>query len=352
MGILLFLIFVLVIGWLLAAALSKQKPPARRKAITYPTSSDVTYEITVGIDQDGDDDDDVLPPPLGDQYLEFNDLDVITTDEDGARYRGLRPRDLQARAEYHANVIHPPEKWRLKRNHAGLLEVDADWRFILDAKSEEEWQLYVYSIKNYPDLLKIGIAKDAVKRKESYYKRKLYLLKMPKREAIMVEHLFKHATYHHANSKPPRHNVGNIDEDNLIEEIIEFSQDNYEGSGLSEVRKMTLQQAKNTLSEIYSVVHWQFIDEAIEQFGIKTFELQQVVEGRSAVEIPHLRWQLRPYEHQIPKKPDDDYSGEQWKEFDKYLIDSLKESAHERYQESLTEYEQLKKECWTTTNND
>ena len=349
MGVLLFLIFVLVIAWLLAAALSNQKPAGRRKANSYP-SPDVTYEITVS--DDDEDEDDVLPPPLGDQYLEFNDLDVITTGEDGKRYRGLRPRDLKSKAEYHANVIRPPDEWGLKRNREGALVVDGDWKFILDAKSEEEWQLYVYSIKNYPDLLKIGIAKDAVKRKESYYKKKLHLIKMPKREAIMVEHLFKHATYHYANNNPPKWNVGNIDEENLVDEIKKFSQDNYEGSGLSEVRKMTLQQAKNTLSEIYSSVHWQFIDEAIEQFGIKTFGLQQVAEGRSAVEIPHLRWQLRPYEYQIPKKPDDDYSGEQWKQFDKYLIDSLKESAHERYQEGLAEYEQLKKECWTTTNND
>ena len=161
MGILLFLVFALVIGWFLAAALSNQKPRSRREAIHHP-SPDVTYEIRVGGDED--DDCDVLPPPLGNQYLEFNDLDVITTDEDGKRYRGLTPRDLKARAQYHANVVHPP-RVELERNHKGSgnrwgLEI------YLDAKSEEEWQLYVYSIKNYPDLLKIGIAKDAVKRKE------------------------------------------------------------------------------------------------------------------------------------------------------------------------------------------
>ena len=312
---------------------------------SYP-SPDVTYEITIGGEEN---DDDVLPPPLGDQYLEFNNLDVITTDEDGRRYRGLRPSDLKSRAEYHANVISPPDEWRLRRNREGLLVVDGDWKFILDAKSEEEWQLYVYSIKNYPDLLKIGIAKDAVKRKESYYKKKLHLLNMPKREAIMVEHLFKHATYHHANNNPPKWNVGNIDEENLIAEIIEFSQDNYEGSGLSEVRKMTLQQAKNTLSEICSAVQGQFLDDAIEQFGIKTYDLQQVTEGRSSVEIPHLRWQLRPYPYQVPKKRNIDYSEERYKEFSKQLIESLKESDEERYQKMLAEYEQLTKECWTIT---
>ena len=349
MAILLFLVFALVIGWFLAAALSNQKPRSRREAIHHP-SPDVTYEIRVGDDED--DDCEVLPPPLGNQYLEFNDLDVITTDEDGKRYRGLTPRDLKARAQYHANVVHPPEEWRLERNHKGLLEIDGDWKFILDAKSEEEWQLYVYSIKNYPDLLKIGIAKDAVKRKESYYKKKLHLLKMPKREAIMVEHLFKHATYHYANNNPPRWNVGNIDEDNLMDEIAEFSQDNYEGSGLSEVRRMTLQQAKNTLNEIYSSVHSDFLDNAIERWGIKTFGLQQVAEGRGSVQIPHLRWQTKPHPHQKePKKPSNDYSGERYKDLDQWLIDSIKESDMERYQKMLAEYEQIKKECWITTTN-
>ena len=170
---------------------------------------------------------------------------------------------------------------------------------------------------------------------------------MPKREAILVEHLFKHATFHLANNNPPKWNVGNIDEENLIAEIQDFAADNYEGSGLSEVRKMTVQQAKNTLREIHKLVHWQFVDEAIEEFGIKTFDLNQTVEGRGTVEIPHLRWQTKPHPYQIPEKPDNDYSGEEYKQFDKWLIDSLIESNNERYQESLVEFEKLKSEFWS-----
>jgi hypothetical protein len=68
--------------------------------------------------------------------------------------------------------------------------------------------------------------------------------------------------------------------------------------------------------------------------------------------MPHLRWQFRPYHYQIPEKQNIDYSGEQYKEFSKQLIKSLKESAEERYQGMLAEYEQLKKECWITTTND
>ena len=190
MGILLILIFVLVVGWLLAAALSKPKPSKRQKTIRHPTQS-----TAIGITAGGDDDEDYEQ-----EDFEEEDGEYIRP-LPGENSLGLRTLDKrwvseEARAEFHAHVIRPPEEWRLERNNEGLMEVDGDWKFILDAKSEEEWQLYVYSIKNYPDLLKIGIAKDAVKRKESYYKKKLYLIKIPKREAIMVEHLFKHATYH------------------------------------------------------------------------------------------------------------------------------------------------------------
>ena len=279
MAVLLFFVAVLFVGWLIASISSKLKP----------TNRPITY---------GSVDPNILPPPLGDKYSEFNDLTCVThIGEDGKEYRGYSPDYLRYQGEYYANVIRPPEEWRLQRNNQGSLIVDGDWKFILDAKSEVEWELYVYSIKNYPDLLKVGIAKDAVKRKEKYYKKKLCLRKMPKREAIMIEHIFKHATYHLANNNPPRWNVGNIDEENLIDEIIEFSKDNYEGSGLSEVRKMSIKQAKNTINEIANLVHYKFIDEAIEQFCIKTFDLQQVPEGRGSVEIPHLRWQLRPYEY-------------------------------------------------------
>ena len=327
--------FVLVVGWLLAAALSKPKPSKRPKTIRHPTQS-TAIGITVGGDDDEDyeqedfeeEDGEYIRPLPGENSLGLRTLDKRWVSE-------------EARAEFHAHVIRPPEEWRLERNHEGLMEVDGDWKFILDAKSEEEWQLYVYSIKNYPDLLKIGIAKDAVKRKESYYKKKLYLIKIPKREAIMVEHLFKHATYHHANNNPPRQNVGNIDEENLIDEITEFSQDNYEGSGLSEVRKITLEQAKNTIHAIHLTIQELFLDEAIEQWGIKTFDLQQVPEGRGSIEIPHLRWRLRPHPWQVPRERTRDLNIE-----NEEIAEILRESIRNKYTEDVAKYEKLKKECW------
>ena len=340
MGILLFLIFVLVIGWLLAAALAKQKPSKRPTAIRYRTQN-AAVGITVGSDDDEDyeqkdfeeEDDEYIRPVPGENSLGLRTLDKRWVSE-------------EVRAEFHAHVIRPPEEWRLERNHEGLMEVDGDWKFILDAKSEEEWQVYVYSIKNYPDLLKIGIAKDAVKRKENYYKKKLHLIKMPRREAIMVEHLFKHATYHRANHNPPRHNVGNIDEENLIDEIIEFSQDLYEGSGSSEVRKMTLEQAKNTIHAIHLTVQELYLDEAIEQWGIKTFNLQQVPEGRGSIEIPHLRWRLRPLKWQAPMERNyQDYLNIENK-LGQEMAEFLREQNRRRHAEDVAKYENLKKECW------
>lgn len=317
LGFILFVTMAMLIAWLLYITLEQQEGTRKRaaKRITKPRSIEQDLQISVSVE---------------------------TTEPE------LSPETIKAREEYEANIVRPPKEWKLERNSDGSLIVDADWQFVLQAKSEEEWQLYVYSIKEYPELLKIGIAKDAVKRKEKYYKRKLHLLKLPKREAILVEHLFKHATYHLANKNPPKWNVGNIDEDNLIDEIQEFAVDNYEGSGLSEVRKMTVQQAKNTLREIWQLVHWQFVDEAIAEFGIKTFDLNQSAYGRETIEIPHLRWQTKPYPYQIPKKPSrEDYSGEHWQHLDQESIDSLIEFNKERYQEDLKEFEKLKSEFWS-----
>ena len=60
-----------------------------------------------------------------------------------------------------------PENWKLQRNKTGALIVDAEWKWYLDAKSEEAWNIYIYEVKDTGNLIKIGIAKDATKRKEN-----------------------------------------------------------------------------------------------------------------------------------------------------------------------------------------
>ena len=82
MGILLFLVFVLVIGWLLAAALAKQKPSKRPTAIRYRTQN-AAVGITVGSDDDEDyeqkdfeeEDDEYIRPLPGENSLGLRTLD-------------------------------------------------------------------------------------------------------------------------------------------------------------------------------------------------------------------------------------------------------------------------------------
>ena len=184
-------------------------------------------------------------------------------------------------------VVLPPSDWRLNGS-VGDVWADADWTFPLAAKSEEEWQLYVYSVKDFPELLKVGIAKDAVKRKESYYKKKLALFKLPKRDAILAEHLFKHSTYHLANVGLPPFNVGNMVEENLIPEIREFMMA-HQGSGMTEIRKMDLKEAKTTIAQIMQDLRFHLrVDQLALKYGIQTFLGETV--GRSQMKFPHKWW--------------------------------------------------------------
>ena len=184
-------------------------------------------------------------------------------------------------------VVLPPSDWQLSGRVRDVW-ADADWTFPLAAKSEEEWQLYVYSVKDFPELLKIGIAKDAVKRKEPYYKKKLALFKLPKRDAILAEHLFKHSTYHRANVGLPPFNVGNMVEENLIPEIREFMEV-HQGSGMTEIRKMDLEEAKATIAQIMQDLRFYLrVDQLALKYGIKTFLSETV--GRSQMKLPHKWW--------------------------------------------------------------
>ena len=69
-------------------------------------------------------------------------------------------------------------------------------------------QLYVYTVKGCPELVKVGIAKDSKKRKEFYYDELAFCVELPKRDIVLLEWLFHNFTYGLYSSEAPRMNVG------------------------------------------------------------------------------------------------------------------------------------------------
>ncbi|WP_156783712.1 hypothetical protein ACLM44_12535 [Synechococcus sp. W2B2] len=197
-------------------------------------------------------------------------------------------------------VVLPPDEWRISRRSRGAVEVDANWKFTFAAKSEADWQVYLYSVKEHPELLKVGIAKDVLKRKEKYYSRCLKKWVMPRREAILVEELFKHTTYGLHSTEPPRCNVGNMQRETVLPEIEELWGEYEECSGFTEVRKISKDAAVATIEQIFQDVHWKLkVDELLLKYGITTFHGSPPGAFRSEIDVPHQMWQLRPHENQM-----------------------------------------------------
>lgn len=225
-----------------------------------------------------------------------------------------------------------PDEWRIKRDGSGKVVVDADWKFPFAAKNEEDWQLYLYSVKNHPELLKVGIAKDVLKRKEKYYSRCLKKWKFTKREAILIEALFKHTTYGLHSKERPRCNVGNLQRETVHPEIEALWAEFEECNGFSEIRRMSKDAAVATIEQIRQDVFWKLtVDELLLKYGITTFNDAPVGQFRGAVEVPHLMWQLRPYDNQ--KAGSYDYVD------DPEIRESLVEEAKE-------EEAAIKAKCW------
>ena len=222
-------------------------------------------------------------------------------------------------------VVLPPDEWRINGS-SGRVVVDGDWSFPLQARSEDDWQLYVYSVKGFPDLHKIGIAKDVLKRKEKYYGRCVKKWTLPKRDAVLVEYLFKHATYGLANKNLPRWNVGNADEEKLRPEVLALWEQFPESKGLTEVRLISADAAKTTLGQIQEDLKWHLkVDELVLKYGIQTFGGD--LSGRGTVQIPHRFWRFKP--HHKPEKPDPGTE-----------VQAI------LYKNDLKEYKEELKQCW------
>ena len=219
-------------------------------------------------------------------------------------YKGLYdcvPEDFLEGYERQAElVVLPPDEWRVSRRSGGVVEVDANWKFLFQAKSEADWQVYLYSVKGHPELLKVGIAKDVLKRKEKYYSRCLKKWVMPRREAILVEELFKHATYGLHSTEPPYWTVGNMQRETVLPEIEELWSEYGECSGFTEIRKISKDAAVATIEQIFQDVHWKLkVDELLLKYGITMRHSSPLNAMRNDIAVPHLMWQLHPHENQM-----------------------------------------------------
>ena len=170
-----------------------------------------------------------------------------------------------------SSMIFPPSSWKLGLDGSALV-LDGDWGFPLRQISEEPCEMYVYEVKGFPELVKIGIAKNSKKRHAKYYKELLWQKSFNKRTARMVEYLFMHSTYHRAHNSPPPWNVGNFYYDTALPILKNFFDSvGHTSQGITEVRQMTDSEAVTTIEYIYNLLIYKDLFEAISACAIKTF---------------------------------------------------------------------------------
>ena len=227
------------------------------------------------------------------EYVEY----VLSTE---ALYKFTPEEYLEGWERRAELVVLPPDEWRISRDRNGNVEADANWKFLFQVKSEADWQVYLYSVKGHPELLKVGIAKDVLKRKEKYYSRCLKKWVMPRREAILVEELFKHATYGLHSTESPYWTVGNMQRETVLPEIEELWSEYGECSGFTEIRKISKDAAVATIDQIFQDVHWKLkVDELLLKYGITLRRLSPPNAIRNDIIVPQLMWQLRPHESEM-----------------------------------------------------
>ena len=180
-----------------------------------------------------------------------------------------------------SSVITPPDSWKLKPNGSAII-LDGDWGFPLKQTSEEPYEMYVYEVKGFPELIKIGIARVSKKRLVKYYGKLLWQKSFNMRTARMVEYLFMHSTYHRAHNSLPRWNVGNFFYDTALSILKNFFDSvGHNSQGITEVRQMTDDEAERTIDYIYNLLINKDVFEAISTCGIKTFN-----------DTPGIRWTI------------------------------------------------------------
>lgn len=169
-------------------------------------------------------------------------------------------------------VTLPSISWKLIQKNDELI-LDGEWEFPICSTSKQTYEIYIYEVKDFPELLKIGISKDSTKRTENYYGQLLWKGSFDKRTASMIEYLFMHSTYHKAHNSLPQQNVGNFAYATALP-ILKTFFDNvgHTSKGITEVRQMTFDEAKYTLKYIEDILITKDLFEVISICGIRTFE--------------------------------------------------------------------------------
>lgn len=180
-------------------------------------------------------------------------------------------------------IVKPPIEWRPEITDEGEILVDANWKFFIEASSQKPQEFYIYSVIGFPELLKAGKSKKASKRKENYYGECLYSTKGSSVFIGLLEQIFLHSTYHRAHWKPPSFGVGNTDTETYNPSLKRFEAQYGEPPGSSEIREMTLTEAKATVARITALLrkgeaHKCFAEFTIrEQNGQRGFRNQMLI---------------------------------------------------------------------------
>jgi tetratricopeptide (TPR) repeat protein len=183
-----------------------------------------------------------------------------------------------------SNSVVPPDSWKIIPEDSQLT-LEGNWKFPLNAVSEEPFEIYVYEIDGFPELVKIGISKDSEDRQEKYYGQLIWKKKLDRRTAGLVECLFMHSTYHRAHNALPRLNVETISSENILPELkVFFDSVGKDSAGLTEVRVMTTTEAICTIGYIVDILTTNDLFDAVSTFGIRTWD-EQGFTGRSTVTL-------------------------------------------------------------------
>ena len=183
-----------------------------------------------------------------------------------------------------SHAVLPPDSWKVIPEDSQLI-LEGDWKFPLNAVSEDPFEIYVYEIEGFPELVKIGISKDSEDRQEKYYGQLVWKEKLDRRTASLVEYLFMHSTYHRAHNALPRLNVGNASSENLLPELkVFFDSVGKDSAGITEVRMMTTTEAICTIGYIVDILTANDLFDTVSQFGIRTWD-EQGFTGRSTVTL-------------------------------------------------------------------